>query len=145
MTHSATVSDIPTYFALTPAKYVELIDELSKFRSSDINGLINRKLQTVLDFYNVPLKCRGENGRVQAHPNGDWIRAIRQALRRGLSWEISPDDYRGLADKLCDVCGGDTGNGIGLDRLDPSKGYSLDNVRPCCGPCNLKRGSRKAL
>ena len=26
--------------------------------------------------------------------------------------------------------------GVGLDRLDNSKGYVLDNVVPCCDKCN---------
>jgi len=29
----------------------------------------------------------------------------------------------------------------GLDRIDNTKGYVIDNVVPCCGHCNLmKRG-----
>lgn len=31
---------------------------------------------------------------------------------------------------------------IGLDRIDNSKGYTLDNVVPCCKVCNLTRGNR---
>lgn len=27
----------------------------------------------------------------------------------------------------------------GLDRIDNSKGYSIDNVLPCCGDCNILR------
>ena len=32
--------------------------------------------------------------------------------------------------------------GIGLDRLDNKNGYNIDNVVPCCGPCNYTRGNR---
>jgi len=30
--------------------------------------------------------------------------------------------------------------GIGLDRLDNNKHYTVDNVAPCCGNCNKIRG-----
>ena len=30
---------------------------------------------------------------------------------------------------------------IGVDRIDNARGYELDNIRPCCGPCNAIRGS----
>ena len=30
--------------------------------------------------------------------------------------------------------------GGGLDRLDNSRGYTKDNVVPCCGICNIARG-----
>lgn len=32
--------------------------------------------------------------------------------------------------------------GAGLDRIDNSKGYSIDNVLPCCTDCNRIRGDR---
>lgn len=32
-------------------------------------------------------------------------------------------------------------SGIGLDRIDNSKSYFLDNVLPCCGTCNKARGT----
>jgi hypothetical protein len=43
----------------------------------------------------------------------------------------------------CSYCGGPLPTaGAGLDRLDNSKGYDLDNVVPCCGDCNRLRGDR---
>ena len=31
--------------------------------------------------------------------------------------------------------------GINLDRHNSSKGYSLDNVSVCCGPCNVRKNA----
>jgi hypothetical protein len=36
----------------------------------------------------------------------------------------------------------ESGYGYGLDRIDNSKGYAVDNVLPCCGSCNRTRGDR---
>ncbi len=30
--------------------------------------------------------------------------------------------------------------GGGLDRIDSRRGYSIDNVRPCCARCNAMKG-----
>ena len=29
----------------------------------------------------------------------------------------------------------------GVDRLDSTKGYSLENIVPCCGPCNVAKNN----
>ena len=29
---------------------------------------------------------------------------------------------------------------IGIDRVDSSKGYTIDNVVPCCSKCNWMKG-----
>ena len=69
--------------------------------------------------------------------------AVRQAIARGHSWELTLSDYLTLTAQPCEVCGGDVGNGCGLDRLDNRGGYTPDNVRPCCGACNVARGHRR--
>jgi hypothetical protein len=44
-------------------------------------------------------------------------------------------------DPPCVYCGSlIRGIGSGLDRINNSKGYIIDNVNPCCGTCNDIRG-----
>jgi len=78
------------------------------------------------------------NQRTQSRYN----RACRNAYLRGIGWAISPADYERLASMACDYCLGATGSGVGLDRLDAKKGYVVANVVPCCGKCNVIRGTR---
>lgn len=40
--------------------------------------------------------------------------------------------------KPCFYCD-DTNEGIGCDRIDNSKGHTIDNVVPCCRTCNTAR------
>lgn len=40
----------------------------------------------------------------------------------------------------CTYCG--TTAKIGLDRIDNSKGHTIDNTLPCCNSCNITRGDR---
>ena len=40
----------------------------------------------------------------------------------------------------CHYCGTSLPEtGSGLDRIDPMKGYTLNNVRPCCDMCNTAK------
>lgn len=65
------------------------------------------------------------------------------AKRRGLSFELSPDDVKRMFNGECFYCGaipsmgknGYTRNGI--DRIDSEKGYTLDNCVSCCTECNF--------
>lgn len=69
----------------------------------------------------------------------------------GRKWEISDDVFYKLIASPCDYCGTSNSNTArrrghyfsynGLDRVDDSKGYTEDNVVPCCRTCNFaKRG-----
>jgi hypothetical protein len=65
-----------------------------------------------------------------------------EAKRRDLDWLLSYVEYDGLiSDMLCHycVCTIDNQYGIGLDRLDNTKGYIIDNVVRCCSVCNTAK------
>lgn len=54
---------------------------------------------------------------------------------KGREFKISEDDFKYLIQQKCHYCGYiDKING--LDRIDNSRGYLLDNVVPCCKICN---------
>lgn len=69
-------------------------------------------------------------------------KAVRQAWARRKPWNLTPEEFFALAEQPCVFCGGPTGTGIGLDRIDESRGYEPDNVQPCCGPCNIEKKRR---
>jgi hypothetical protein len=74
------------------------------------------------------------------------------ASNRNLSFELNEDIFRDLTSKECSYCGrspnrisrnkGNNGEYIynGLDRVDNSRGYEIDNVVPCCWDCNRMKG-----
>ena len=76
------------------------------------------------------------------------------AKKRDRAFELTKEDFSFLTKMNCFYCGDKPfqvkemrhreGQGDyeynGLDRIDPTKGYTLDNVVPCCGVCNwMKR------
>lgn len=56
-------------------------------------------------------------------------------------FELTLDHFEALWQKPCHYCGGDIAT-IGLDRVDSSKGYTLDNVVTCCFDCNGLKSNR---
>ena len=50
-------------------------------------------------------------------------------------WELTEEDYHSIKSKPCYICGYNK-TAVGIDRYDSSVGYTLENSRPCCYPCN---------
>lgn len=48
-----------------------------------------------------------------------------------------------ITSKSCIYCG--ETHRIGCDRIDNSKGYTIDNVIPCCGDCNRIRSNKYSV
>ena len=76
----------------------------------------------------------------------------RSAAKADRVWELTNREAKTLMGQPCHYCGGEPNNisfakkdnGAfiynGLDRLDNSKGYTLENVVPCCWACNRAKG-----
>jgi ribosomal protein S27E len=62
------------------------------------------------------------------------------AMRRGLSFDLSIEDFLTFWQKPCQYCG-DEIKTIGLDRIDNDIGYVLSNVAPCCSQCNRAKNN----
>lgn len=100
----------------------------------------------------------GTSAPIHGDGDGNWIgraeAARRAAVRtfvngaktRGLNWALSNQEAFELMMKQCHYCGDapdkEYGHGTnrmirnGIDRVDNSRGYELDNVVPCCWDCN---------
>jgi hypothetical protein len=81
----------------------------------------------------------------------------RNASKRGLAFDLSESQFRGLTKQPCAYCGlpptrqyleGPNTNGAytcnGVDRLVNDEGYTVENSLPCCVDCNWAKGSLPA-
>ena len=69
--------------------------------------------------------------------------ASTRAMDRGLSFDLTLEEYADLVSAPCTYCGGPLPTtGSGLDRIENDKGYSRMNCIPCCDACNTARGAR---
>lgn len=67
---------------------------------------------------------------------------IRSSIKRNLQFTIDIDNFDRLVNSHCYYCNTyDESKVIGLDRVDSSKHYTLENVVPCCGTCNMMKGN----
>lgn len=65
-----------------------------------------------------------------------------QARKRGLSWDLTLEEFSDLIKKPCHYCEGELNEtGSALDRVDMNDGYRVNNVVPCCDVCNTARSS----
>lgn len=63
------------------------------------------------------------------------------AKKRGFSFDVSFEQFAKFIGLPCIYCG-DTARGI--DRVENSKGYTIENMASCCGKCNhMKRNWSK--
>ena len=78
----------------------------------------------------------------------------RIAKRRGHTFDLTEKQFAELIKKDCHYCGAKPNNVAkqkkcngtyiynGLDRIDNTKGYTLDNVVPCCINCNMAKNTQ---
>jgi hypothetical protein len=82
--------------------------------------------------------CRALGRKFSATPKGKFSIYRRTAKFRNIGFEINYEDFLKFFNKDCYYCGIKI-DGVGLDRIDNTKGYTLDNIVPCCNPCNVAK------
>jgi len=85
--------------------------------------------------------------------NNHLLQYKKGAETRKLEWNLADDQFFALTQQNCHYCGaaprpkiGRNSNGAfvcnGIDRIDNKKGYTTENIVPCCTPCNLAKRNR---
>ena len=94
----------------------------------------------ILDGYES--RCKACTYSLSQQPRVKWVKMRKESKRRGYDFTITETDCSSLLLKNCYYCGKPSQQGIklhGIDRVDNSKGYHLDNVVPCCEQCNIAK------
>jgi len=88
----------------------------------------------------------------EAAENALFQKYRRESSVRGLAFSLSRTEFGALIHLNCRYCGSEPKHTFGrkewngrivyngLDRLDNSKGYTVENCVPCCFQCNLAKG-----
>lgn len=103
---------------------------------------------------------RGDNARkykIKEYGYSTAVRSYNQykrnAVNRGLSFEFTLEQFVDIVTRECHYCPNiktncamsECANGdflyTGLDRVDNTKGYTLDNCVPCCSVCNTAKNN----
>jgi hypothetical protein len=68
------------------------------------------------------------------------------AKRKNLVFEFTYEDYENTVKMICYYCHEMNEKGFnGLDRINQSLGYTIDNCVSCCSQCNYMKGSMSKL
>jgi len=64
-----------------------------------------------------------------------------RAQNKNLEFTITENDHEVITNQDCYICGKESSDvhKNGLDRLDNSVGYTLQNIKPACFECNLMK------
>lgn len=70
-----------------------------------------------------------------------------EAKHRKINFDLSLEEFDGITSKPCTYCGGNNGYYLGktfngIDRIDSSVGYEINNCAPCCTICNSMKSNR---
>lgn len=68
-------------------------------------------------------------------PNNKFTKLKYRAKSEGFEWNLTYKDFMLFWGKPCTYCNSEIKT-IGLDKIIPNLGYTLDNVVSCCHPCN---------
>jgi len=77
----------------------------------------------------------------------------RNAKMRRIKWNLTEEQFAEITQKDCYYCGAKPNNKRyqprnngeyiynGIDRIDNTKGYTIDNIVPCCKICNIAKSN----
>jgi hypothetical protein len=105
-------------------------------------GCISNKRQRCVDCLVIKRKQTQRDNKLkyQYHkqPKSRYASYKRGAEARGLSFDLTLEEFAKLWNKPCTYCA-EPVEGIGIDRIDNSKGYTIDNTCSCCTICNMMK------
>ena len=66
---------------------------------------------------------------------------VHRAQKKNICFELSKEDFNRIKSGICYLCGktNTMQHKNGIDRVNNSLGYTLDNCKPCCGGCNYMK------
>jgi len=77
----------------------------------------------------------------------------KNAEKRGIKYNITEEQFKEITQRDCYYCGAKPSNSFeqpksngayiynGMDRINSTKGYTIDNVVPCCRACNQAKSN----
>ncbi len=132
----------------------KLAKNSGRYSPDDITGLIDRDIKAV-----EMTGGRDSNGYVIYKTKcmlcgKEYARYAESARNRSFDFELSFEQSEKITKENCYYCGAvprqmrmfGTKSSIGfkrngIDRVDNSKGYTIENCVPCCSECNFAKGS----
>jgi len=65
--------------------------------------------------------------------------AKAKCIKKNREYNLTFNQVKNIVTQKCYYCGNTNSDKIGMDRVDPDKGYIIDNCVPCCDICNFMK------
>lgn len=101
-----------------------------RYRETDTYKKIKRNY-----YKNNKEKVLTSNKSWRRTKRGKYFSYKKSAKQRNIIWNLSETQFFEFWNKSCFYCGDDIET-IGIDRIDSSGAYTLDNCISCCTTCN---------
>ena len=84
---------------------------------------------------------RNSDAKYKRTPKGQFAYLKTRAKARNIEVTLTEQEFLETRGQNCCYCNDPLPEvGYGLDRIDSVKGYTADNIVPCCGVCNRIKG-----
>lgn len=112
-----------------------LADKKIYYRNNKTQAIKNAAKWRLNNMEKFRATCRRTSMNRSKRPDGIFSRYKADAKRNYRAFELTFEQFNSFWQKDCHYCGRQV-EMIGLDRVDNSRGYVIDNVVSCCGMCN---------
>lgn len=111
-------------------------------REEDERGYLDHNAAVALDWRRRnPDKVDAQSKRNKRNPNIKTGTYNREPLKKGVRNDLTDAQMKQLFEQNCWYCGRMDSRGLcGIDRIDSSKHYTMDNVVAACKMCNYMKG-----
>jgi 5-methylcytosine-specific restriction endonuclease McrA len=103
----------------------------------------NRKASVIDKPIKEPRKPRNDKGKqrktynIQSDAPDNYRKYIYRANAKGIVFNLTIEEFNNVINGECSYCGEEQAGTI--DRINSSKGYTIDNITPCCSKCNIMK------
>jgi len=98
-----------------------------------------RQSQDIAHFADTGEMGPNEDAWPKFSMGSSYYESYHGAKTRGLSYELTEAEYHDICFRACALCGHPPVPMHGVDRIDSSKGYTLDNCATACSVCNMAK------
>jgi len=81
------------------------------------------------------------NNRFKTDPTLRYYHYQYNSKKNYIVFNLSYNEFESLVYQPCYYCGYNPDDMIGIDRVDSTKCYTIDNVVPCCKVCNMMKSA----
>ena len=88
--------------------------------------------------YDTCSDCKKSDSYYNSTPAHKYSQYKNGAKKRNIPFDLTYEEFYTFWNKPCQYCGGEIKT-VGIDRVDNTKGYILENCVPCCKTCNVMK------